>query len=66
MRKWKPNMRATEKSSPQTSVFQQHTPWERKVQAAHLSGSKLTGAKVCHWTSHHFALDSGTDRKSVV
>lgn len=39
MRKWKPKMRATEKST-ETSVFQQHTPWERKVQAAHLSGSR--------------------------
>lgn len=31
MRKWKPNTRATEKSGSQTSVFQQHTPWERNM-----------------------------------
>lgn len=41
------------------SVSAAHS-WERNVQAAHLSGSKLTGAKVRHWTSHHFALGSCT------
>lgn len=49
MRKWKPNTRATEKSGSQTSVFQQHSPWERNMQAAcvaALAGAKPTGAKV--------------------
>ena len=48
MRKWKLNMRATEKSGSQTSVFQQHTLWERNMQAARVAA--LAGAKV-HYQS---------------
>lgn len=49
MRKWKLNTRATEKSGSQTSVFPQHTLWERDMQAAFaaaFAGAKPTGAKV--------------------
>lgn len=58
MRKWKPNMRATEKSGPQTSMFQQHTPWGRNMQAARgacSAGPRPTCAKVRYRASRHSA-----------
>lgn len=46
MRKWKPNTRATEKSGPQTSACQQHSPWERNVQAARETRREVPGPRV--------------------